>query len=289
LTQASGGSITGIILPAEQAGRAINHYAMVSAGAVDLAFVNPGFDRARFPLFTAGELPLLFANAGAGSRAFDTWYRPLAAREMPGVRFCAAFLFGPATLHGTKPLAPLSAIQGMVVRPTHPGIASLLTRMGMVELRGRAEDIRPLLSDGRAQATTFPWGSVEVFGLTATLTHHLDMPLYVTPFAWVMSEAAYERLGPTQRRALDDHCNSAWAERIAAPFAALEESGRPALMTATGHVTTTPSAAERALWIREAQTLHREWEARMTERGHPAGILAALKDDLARVGAIVAD
>lgn len=285
----SGGTITGVILPAEQAGRAVDHFDLVRSGAVDLAFINPGFNRDGFPLFTAGELPLLFANASAGTRAFDTWYRPLAVREMPDVRFCAAFLFGPATLHATQPIGSLAAIRGVTVRPTHPGVGGLLTRLGMVEQRGRAEDIRAYLADGRVVATTFPWGSVEVFGLTAVLTHHLDMPLYVTPFAWVMNHGTYERLSMRQRAVMDRHCTSDWGARIASPFAALEARGKPALTAASGHVTTVPPAAERVVWMREAAAMHRDWDARMTARGGPAGAFQALRDLLVAEGAVVTD
>src|SRR5215472_4047420 len=79
---ASHGTIDIKIFPAQQLGKAFDHYNMARDGIVDIAYANPGYEPGRFPVMGAVELPLLFANAKEGSAAGDAWYRKYAGKEM---------------------------------------------------------------------------------------------------------------------------------------------------------------------------------------------------------------
>jgi len=100
--KASGGTITGTVFPAQQLGKAFDHYNMARDGIADVAHVNPGYEPGRFPVMGAMELPFLFANAKAGSAALDAWYRKYAAKEMADVKYCLTFAHDPGTFHSTK-------------------------------------------------------------------------------------------------------------------------------------------------------------------------------------------
>ena len=56
---ASGGSIKVTIYPAQQLGKAADHYDMARDGIAQVAYVNPGYQPGRFPIIAAGELPFL--------------------------------------------------------------------------------------------------------------------------------------------------------------------------------------------------------------------------------------
>jgi hypothetical protein len=45
----------------------------------------------------------------------------------------------------------------------------------------------------------------------------MDAPLYVTPFVWVMNKAKYDALSAAQKKVIDDHCTTEWAEKVASP------------------------------------------------------------------------
>src|SRR5271167_3537248 len=83
--QESGGTIKVTIFPAEQLGKAFDHYDMARDGIADMTYVNPGYQPGRFPVIAAGELPFLVSEARGGSQALDAWYRKYAAREMKDV------------------------------------------------------------------------------------------------------------------------------------------------------------------------------------------------------------
>ena len=48
-------------------GKAFDRYNMARDGIADFTYVNPGYQRVRFPNVAAGELPFLFANVKGGS------------------------------------------------------------------------------------------------------------------------------------------------------------------------------------------------------------------------------
>src|SRR5690349_10309354 len=102
IKKASNGTITATLFPSEQLGKAFDHYDMARDGIADFAYINPGYQPGRFPVFAASSLPFMVTNAKAGSAAIDAWYRQYAAKEMKDVHFCFAFAHDPGALHPKK-------------------------------------------------------------------------------------------------------------------------------------------------------------------------------------------
>src|SRR5471032_2656527 len=69
----SGGTLHYKVFPAQQLGKAFDHYYMARDGIADLTYVNPGYQPGRFPLISAGELPLLISATEGGTRGLDEW------------------------------------------------------------------------------------------------------------------------------------------------------------------------------------------------------------------------
>ena len=84
---ASKGTIKVSVFPAQQLGKAFDHYDMVQKGIADVAYISTGYQTGRMLVSGAGQLPFIISNAEGGSRAFDEWYRPYAAKDMPGVKY----------------------------------------------------------------------------------------------------------------------------------------------------------------------------------------------------------
>ena len=113
LKKASGGSINPTLFPSEQLGKAMDHYDMARDGLTDFAFVNPGYQPGRFPIFAAASLPFEISNAKAGSAAIDAWYRTYAAKEMKDVKYCFAFAHDPGALHSRKKVVMPADLKGL--------------------------------------------------------------------------------------------------------------------------------------------------------------------------------
>ena len=175
IEKASNGTIKITIFPAQQLGKAFDHYNMARDGIADISHVNPGYEPGRFPIIGAVELPFIFSNAKEGSAALDAWYRRYADREMKDVRYCLAFAHDPGTLHFTKKKVVTPAdMSGLKVRPPNAVIASWMTLLGATNVQASAPEIRDVLEKGVADAAGSPWGSMLLFGIDKVTKYHID-------------------------------------------------------------------------------------------------------------------
>src|SRR4029078_3787072 len=142
----SGGTIKYKVYPAQQLGKAFDHYDMARDGIADLTYINPGYQPGRFPIIAAGELPFLMSNAKGGSQALDVWYRKYAAQEMKDVKFCLAFTHDPGAIHSrSKKVMVPADIKGMKIRPAHATIAAFVTQLGGTNVQASAPEAREAL------------------------------------------------------------------------------------------------------------------------------------------------
>jgi len=283
IEKASGGTIKYKVFPAQQLGKAFDHYDMARDGIADVTYVNPGYQPGRFPIIAAGELPFLFADAKGGSAALDVWYRKYAAREMKDVKFCLGFTHDPGTFHANKKIVLPSDIKGMKIRPADATIAEMVTLLGGTNVQAAAPEVRDVLEKGVAEAVTFPWGSIPLFGIDKVVKYHMDAALYTTTFAWVINKAKYDGLSAGQKKVIDDHCTTDWALRIASPWAEFEYGGRAKLKAEPGHEVYSLTPAELAEWRKAAEPLQASWATKVRKIGlDPDTVLKELKADLAQ-------
>ena len=282
--QESKGTIAVQVHPEQQLGKAFDQYDLARSGAADIAIAHPGLQIGRFPAIAAGELPLLIANATSGSAALDAWYRASAVAEMPDVRFCLAFVHDPGTLHtANRKVEGPADIRDMKIRTTQNTLAAFVTLLGGRNVRSPDSELRDLLVRGVAQAVALPWQSAILAGTDQVARNHLDLPLYTTPFAMVINGRRLAAMSEAQRGVIDRHCDTSWAERIAAPWAAWERAGRETMASLRGHEVHAVTPAQVAEWRTAAQPLTATWAARMKRAGRdPDAALAALKAELAK-------
>ncbi|HZB90266.1 MAG TPA: TRAP transporter substrate-binding protein [Stellaceae bacterium] len=283
IEEESHGSITATLFTSEQLGKAVDHYDMARDGIADFAYVNPGYQPGRFPIIAAGELPFLMANADGGTEALDIWYRKYAAKEMGDVHFCFAFVHDPGTFHSNKKIVRPSDIKGMKIRPADATIGNMVTLLGGTNVQASAPEVRDVLERHVADAVTFPWGSIILFGIDKVVKYHMDVPLYTTTFVWVMNKSTYDGMSAAQKKVIDDHCTTEWALKVAAPWTQFEAAGRPKLAQEPGHEVYKISADDLAAWKKAVEPLTAEWAAGARKAGvDPDKTLGELKAQLAK-------
>lgn len=283
IDKASNGSIKIAIFPAQQLGKAFDHYNMARDAIADITHVNPGYEPGRFPIIGAVELPFIFSNAREGSAALDAWYRGYAAQEMKDVRYCLAFAHDPGTFHFTRKKVILpSDVAGLKVRPPNAVIASWMRMLGAVNVQAAAPEIRDVLEKGVADAAGSPWGSMGLFGIDRVTKYHIDAPFYVSEQVWVLNKDKYDALSAAQRAVMDQHCSSEWALRIATPWAEFESAGRDKVKALAGHEVYPLTPEQLAAWRKSAEPVVADWEASVRKAGQdPAAILQNLRKTVA--------
>jgi TRAP-type C4-dicarboxylate transport system substrate-binding protein len=285
--KASGGTVKYRVYPAQQLGKAFDHYDMARDGIADLTYINPGYQPGRFPIIGAGELPFLMTNAKGGTQALDAWYRKYAEKEMKDVKFCLAFVHDPGAFHSrSKKILVPGDISGMKIRPAHATMATFVTMLGGTNVQAAAPEVRDILERGVADAVTFPWGSVPLFGIDKVTKYHLDMPLYVTTFAFVFNKAKYDEMSAAQKKVIDNHCTPDWALKVAAPWADFEHAGIAKIKAEAGQEVYEPTPAQVAEWKKAAQPLEEKWAENVRKAGaDPTAVMKELKAQIAKEGA----
>ena len=267
IKKASGGTITATLFPSEQLGKAFDHYDMARDGIADFAYVNPGYQPGRFPVMAGAGLPLIFANGKGGTAAIDAWYRAYAAKEMKDVKYCFAFIHDPGAFHSKKKLLSPADVKGLKVRPATSTIGQMVTQLGGTNVQASAPEARDALERGVADAITFPWGSIGLFGIDKVVNFHMDLPLYTTPFVWVMNKDKFDALSAAQKKVIDEHCTTEWAEKVASPWADFEYAGRAKLATAPGHEAYKLTPEQTDAWRKAIAPLEAQWAADVGKAG----------------------
>ena len=282
----SAGAIKITMFPGEQLGKAFDHYDMARDGITDFAYVNPGYQPGRFPVIAIGQLPFTFTEARRGTLALDSWYRKYAPAEMKDTHYCLTFIHDPGAFHSRKKIVVPADIAGLKVRPAHSTVAELVKSLSGTNVQASAPEVREILERGVADAVTFPWGSVFVFGVDKVVKFHLDLPLYATVFTVSMNKAAYEALGPGQRAVIDAHCSPLWAERIGGAWGDFEAAGREKMRTLPGHEMTKPDDAQVEEWRKASAPLTASWAEAVKKAGVDAeAAMAEFREAMHKAGA----
>jgi TRAP-type C4-dicarboxylate transport system substrate-binding protein len=280
----SNGTIKYKVFPSQQLGKAFDHYDMARDGIADFVYVNPGYQPGRFPIIAAGELPFLVGQAKGGNRAIDAWYRKYAATEMKDTHYCFSFVLDPLVWHsGKKKIMVPSDIKGMKIRPAQGTIGSWVTQLGGTNVQSSAPEVRDILDKGVADAVTFPWGSILLFGIDKVTKYHMDAPLGSVMFQWLMSPQTYNAMSAAQKKVIDDHCTNEWAAKFADPWADFEHGGLEKIKAMPGHEVYKISDAQLGEWKKSAEPLTQKWAADVKKTGgDPDTIMKELKASIAQ-------
>ena len=286
--KASGGTIKSQVFPAQQLGKAFDHYDMARDGIADVTYVNPGYQPGRFPIIGAGELPFLMSDAKGGSEALDAWYRKYADKEMKDVKFCLAFIHSPSSFHTrTKKIMVPEDVKGMKIRPAHATMANFVTLLGGTNVQSSAPEVRDIIERGVADGVTFPWGSLVLFGVDKVTKYHMEAPLYVTTFVVVMNKDKYNQMSDRQKKAIDDNCNTQAAGRVGEPWGKFEDAGIDKIRAESTHEIYKLTPDQLALWRKAAEPLFKSWADNVRKTGvDPDAAMAELKASLAKYNAL---
>jgi TRAP-type C4-dicarboxylate transport system substrate-binding protein len=277
--KASNGTIKSTVYPAQQLGKAFDHYNMARDGIVEFAYVNPGYEPGRFPIIAAGEIPFLIGEVHGGIRAVDTWYRKYAPTEMKDVKYCFSFILDPATWHSrTKKIVVPSDIKGMKVRPSNATVATWVTQLGGTNVQASASEVRDVMEKGVAEAVIFPWGSVPLLGVDKVTKYDMDAAISTTMFQWVMNQKTYDAMSPAQKKVIDDHCTTDWAAKFADPWGDFEHAGLAKVKALPGREVYQITDAQLDEWKKSAEPLRQVWADNVRKvGGDPDTIMKELK------------
>src|SRR6202012_1251442 len=185
----------------------------------------------------------------------------------------------PSALHmRTKKVVVPDDIKGMKIRPADATIANFVTLLGGTNVQSSAPEVRDIIERGVADGVTFPWGSLVLFGIDKVTKYHMDAPLYVTTFAFVINKDTYNAMSDRQKKAIDDNCNTEAAGRVGEPWGKFEDAGLDKVKAEQGHEVYKITADQLALWKKASEPLVKTWADNVKKKDPSVDPDAALKD-----------
>lgn len=261
---ASGGTIKFTTFPAGQLGKPTDHYDLAKDGIADVAWVNPGLNAGRFPIFAVAQLPMMVGDSLGGSKAMTEWYRGYEAQEMGDVKVCMAHMMYGSMLHTKRKVVEPQDLKGMKIRPSSSAEATLIKLAGGSAIPGANPQAREMIERGVADGTTGVPGSQITFGVDKAVKFHLAVQLSQPTWVLVMNKNKYASLSPRQKKAIDDNCTPEAAARFAEPIAKFEHAGVSELQKI--NQVTMPTPAINAKWKALADDVKVEWAREVAAR-----------------------
>ncbi len=273
LAKATNGTVKVTIFPSNQLGKGPDHYDMAKDGIADFVLVNPGYTPGRFPVIAAGEMPFLTKGSINGSPGFDEWYRKYAPKEMKEVYTCIVFTHEPGTFHSArKKIEVPDDLRGLKIRTGNATSSRLVSMLGGSSVAVEITEARETLSRGIADAIMAPWEVLTLFRMTDVTKFHMENPLYVSMFTWNLNRRTYDSMSPTQKKALDEHCTTAWAKRIASEWAQRDFDAHKQVNAAkdAGRTIYSITPQQVAQWRKAAEPLRKQWAEEVAKAGYNA-------------------
>jgi TRAP-type C4-dicarboxylate transport system substrate-binding protein len=159
----------------------------------------------------------------------------------------------------------------MKVRPADATMAAFVTLLGGTNVQASAPEAREVLERGVADAITFPWHSLLLFGIDKIVKYDMDMPFFTTTFVWVMNKAKYDGMSAAQKAVIDSHCTD-W-----------EHAGRDLLAAEPGHDVYKLTPDQVAAWHKAAEPLKAKWASQVKDSD---AVLGELQAELKQRGAL---
>jgi TRAP-type C4-dicarboxylate transport system substrate-binding protein len=273
LTKATNGTVKVTIFPSNQLGKGPDHYDMAKDGIADFVLVNPGYTPGRFPIIAAGEMPFLTSSSLTGSPGFDEWYRKYAPKEMKEVYTCITFTHEPGTFHSVRRKIELpDDLRGMKIRTGNATSSRLVSLLGGSSVAVEITEARETLARGIADAIMAPWEVLTLFRVTDVTKFHMENPLYVSMFTWNLNRKTYDSMSAMQKKALDEHCTTPWAKRIATEWAQRDFDAHKQVKAMKDASRTIYSITPQqvAQWRKAAEPLRKQWAEEVTKAGYNA-------------------
>ena len=221
----------------------------VRDGLADLSFSVHAYTPGRYPITQIAELPFAGTTAEAASRAWQRIFaRHLAAlNDHRGLKVIAVFTHGPGQIcNARRPVASLADMEGLRFRVDGGTVSDIGKAIGVTVVMKPASETLELLGSGAIDGTFSPAESISSLRLEKAIHHCTIVPggLYNTSFAFVMNQAAWERISKTDQAAIEqlsgEHAamlfGRAWDQADRRGIALLQASGVRAIVAGRAFV-----------------------------------------------------
>jgi TRAP-type C4-dicarboxylate transport system substrate-binding protein len=218
-------------------------------GVADIAWTVLFFTPGRFPDNEVFDIPGLVTNSLEGSVAITRLVEAGALRGYDDFHVLGIFTSSPISLHATYPVESVDDMQGRNWRAAGTLATDLMTEVGAVPVSGISSvQIAEALSRGVIDGTATGWDAVRTFRVDEVADHHVNVPMGVIVFAFLMNRDAYDALSEEARAVLDANSGEAFAREFGTIFEAANEDIIADFIASEDHTLIVPEGEAMAEW-----------------------------------------
>jgi len=198
----------------------------VVKGITDIGMSCFAYNRGRFPVMEATDLPLGYPNGLTASRVVNSFCHQVRPKELKDVRVMYLHAHGPGVLHTKKPVQQLPDLYKMKIRST--GLSTkIVEALGGIPVAMPQGSTYEALQKGVVEGTFGPmevlkgWRQAEVIRYST----NCKQVGYTTAMFVVMNRKKWNRL-PSNIRATIKSINYEWVDVHGIAWDALDDQGR---------------------------------------------------------------
>ena len=258
-------------------------------GQADLSFSVHGYTPGRYVMTGLAEFPFLGDDAVATSVAYQRMYERHLSRfnEHKGLKVITVFTHGPGIIfNNKKPVRAISDLEGLKFRVGGGFVNDIGKALGVNMTLRPASQAYEMLSSGVMDGNWFPDESVTSFKLEKLTKFRTALPggAYNTSFAFVMNEAAWNKISKADQAAIDKLSGEAAARRFG-KFWDEEDEKSIAVQKQIGIESTAADAKFVADYKARTAPLEADWVKKAEEKGlrNAAAVLAEFRAEIAKV------
>ena len=250
----SGGKVKITVFPGGTLTKAKQCYDGVVTGISDIGMSVFAYNRGRFPVMEAIDLPLGYPSGVAATQVANAFFKKFAPKELDDVKVLYLHAHGPGLLHTKTPVSSLGDIKDMKIRSTGLS-AKIVQSLGAVPVAMPQGGTYEALQKGVVEGTFGPievlkgWRQAEVVKST-TECYSVG---YTTAMFVVMNKKKWNAM-PKDVQAVFDAVSSEWIAVQGKTWDAADKEGR-AYTLERGNKIVPLSSSESDRWANSVQPI----------------------------------
>ena len=275
IQDASEGRMEVALKPIGGYGKPNELFNMVEKGDIEIAATVQGYNPGRFPLSSVMELPLMYENSIAGTRAMMGLYKEgLLDKDYASVKVLALYVLPPYPIFTTgKKIQTPRDFRGLRIRTPSVTVGLALRKLGAIPLGVPINLIGDTIDANIVEAITYGWDSLTTtkgaknMVLADQVTVAIDANLAAPALMIVMNKAKWEAL-PADLKAIIEKHGADLAGESARVREAMEVVSKEKIKSDPRFTTLSFTAEQRQGLERVIAPSIVDWKANMTKLGY---------------------
>jgi len=274
IEEESGGRIEVASKPAGGYGKVPEMFSMVERGDLEMAVTVQGYSPGRFPQSSVMELPLMFQNSVAGTKAMMALYKEgLLDKDYATVKLLGLYVLEPYPIFTTgKKIETVRNFRGLRIRAPSITVGLALSKLGAIPLGMPSQMVGDTIASNNLDALAIGWTSLlntkGIGGkpLADQVSVAVDAKFAGPALMLVMNRAKWEAL-PADLQAIVAKYSAALSDGGAAPREAADLASKNKVLADRRITAISFSDAQIAELNRVVTPAIEDWKASMAKRG----------------------